>query len=270
MHTHAMQASNSRARRASPKAIPWSQFDRARYPEPALALAYDAARKLATGEYLAVEGFSRISAALSRHGAPFDLIALGASIPADEIRHAEQAVRVASLVAGRDVGDVPLDVARMRPKSPADYAASMEALDLVMVQVSAVGETLSAALLTACMRQASDPVIEPHLASIVRDEVHHARLGWYYLAWRAPQWTARERQRIADAAAIDVMQIEVRFATGRDAPRGSARAARALGVLSTPDQRRVVCDVMTDEIVPALDAIGLGASHAWRARRRAK
>jgi hypothetical protein len=26
--------------------------------------------------------------------------------------------------------------------------------------------------------------------------------------------------------------------------------------------------VMEDEIVPALDALGLGASHAWRARRR--
>jgi len=25
---------------------------------------------------------------------------------------------------------------------------------------------------------------------------------------------------------------------------------------------------MEDEIVPALDALGLGASHAWRARKR--
>jgi hypothetical protein len=28
--------------------------------------------------------------------------------------------------------------------------------------------------------------------------------------------------------------------------------------------------IMEDEIVPALDAVGLGASHAWRVRRRGK
>ena len=35
-----------------------------------------------------------------------------------------------------------------------------------------------------------------------------------------------------------------------------------------PRRRRAVRAVMEDEIVPALDALGLGASHAWRARRR--
>ena len=42
--------------------IPWTLFDRARYPEPALALAYDAASKLAKGEYSAIELFARLTA----------------------------------------------------------------------------------------------------------------------------------------------------------------------------------------------------------------
>ena len=34
--------------------------------------------------------------------------------------------------------------------------------------------------------------------ALAADEVHHARLGWYYFAWRAPTWTRPEKQRLAD------------------------------------------------------------------------
>ena len=65
-----------------------------------------------------------------------------------------------------------------------------------------------------------------------------------------------------------IVQIETRFGRGRDAPRGAQKAARALGVLDTQRQRRIVRDLMDHEIVPGLDALGLGASHAWEKRRR--
>jgi hypothetical protein len=105
-------------------------------------------------------------------------------------------------------------------------------------------------------------------SSIVADEVHHARLGWYYLAWRAPAWTRAERQRVGDRAGAYVVEIEKQFWRGRDAPEGVRAAARALGVLESEGQRRAVRAIMDDEIVPALDALGLGASHAWRQRKR--
>jgi hypothetical protein len=50
---------------------------------------------------------------------------------------------------------------------------------------------------------------------------------------------------------------------------GARTGARALGVLESKGQRETVKDVMENEIVPGLDAIGLGASHAWRVRERA-
>jgi hypothetical protein len=102
----------------------------------------------------------------------------------------------------------------------------------------------------------------------VADEVHHARLGWYYLAWRSPQWTRAQRQRVADRVGDLVVSIERRFWRGRDAPKAARTAARALGVLESVGQRAAVRAVMEDEIVPALDAIGLGTSHAWRIRER--
>jgi hypothetical protein len=246
--------------------IPWSRFDRSRYSAEALALAYDAQTKLALGEYVAVDGFARLASALALRGAPFDIVAAAARIPSDEIRHADYALRMAGLLAGRDPETIRLSMPRPPGAGQAAAALSDEALDLLMIEVPAIGETLAAALLMACRQRASDPVVRAQLTSIVGDEVHHCRLGWYYLAWRAPQWTLPQRQRLADRIGAQVIKLEQRFSRGRDAPAGSRKMARALGVLDTAGQRRVVRQVMEKEIVPALDALGLGASHAWHAR----
>jgi len=245
--------------------IPWSAFERERYPAPALALAYDAQRMLALGEYSAVGLFARFVEALARVGAPFDLVSAATRVPQDEIRHADLAFRFASLCAGRDVAVDSND--EKTPKRWNDRL-TLEELDLFAIEVIAIGETLACALLSACRDGATDPLAHAIYSNIVADEVHHARLGWYYLLWRAPQWSPADRQRVADDAGLMVMHIEPRFGTGRDAPRGAQKAARSLGVLDTARQRRVVHDVMKNEIVPGLDALGLGASHAWEKRRR--
>ena len=139
-----------------------------------------------------------------------------------------------------------------------------------MLDVSAIGETLSCSLLSACRERATDPMMRSLFTGIVVDEVHDAPLGWYYFAWRAPQWSRSERQRVADRAGEILVRIEPRFWRGRDAPPGARKAARALGVLESEGQREAVRCVMEDEIVPALDALGLGSSHAWRIRQRGR
>jgi hypothetical protein len=109
-------------------------------------------------------------------------------------------------------------------------------------------------------------------SSVLSDEVHHARLGWYYLAWRAPQWTRAEQQRVADAVGYELSKRSAAISDGREPPRGSKRALRALGVMTRAEQDAVVRRALEDEIVPAFDAFGLGASLAYRknplARRR--
>ena len=260
-HEHLLEMKSTRKKQP----IPWSKIDRAKYPAPALALAAQAQKMLATGEYGAIGLFSRIAEALSMQGAPFDLIASAARIPSDEIRHADYAIRLSSIFAAEEV---TLTLERVQMDAPRTHARDLDELDRLMVEVPAIGETLAGALLTACQRRATDPLAKAVFTSIIGDEVHHARLGWYYLAWRAPQWSHVERQRVADRAGEIVVDIERRFWTGRDAPPGSEKAARALGVLDTEGQRATIAAVMEDEIVPALDALGLGASHAWRVRRR--
>jgi hypothetical protein len=261
LHERAILEHGSRRHRP----IPFDRFERGDYPDAALRLAFDAQRALALGEYTAVDLFAQIASGLALNGAPFDIVAAATRIPSDEIRHADLAFRMARLLSDRDV-EVQFDRAPLDKQR--SHATSLEALDYTILEVSAIGETLSCALLTQCKRRATDPALRAVYASIVADEVHHARLGWYYLAWRAPQWTRAERQRVADRAGAHVMHTEVQFWRGRDAPEAARDAARALGVLESDGQRAAVRAVMEDEIVPALDALGLGASHAWRARKR--
>jgi hypothetical protein len=247
--------------------IPWSSFVRSDYPDAALRLAFDHQQKLAVGEYGAVDLFARLASALSLHGAPIDIVAAAARTISDEIRHADYCLRMASLVSGTDA------VIEVDPRGFGSVwkgPASLEELDIALLEISAIGETLAAALLMACKERATDKVAHAVFASITADEVHHARLGWYYFAWRAPQWSRAERQRAANAAGEMLMRVEPQFWHGRDAPPKSRKAAAALGVLDSVTQRSVVGRVMEDEIVPALDALGLGASHAWRARRRGR
>ncbi|MBS2012997.1 MAG: hypothetical protein JST00_08930 [Deltaproteobacteria bacterium] len=247
-------------------AIPWRSFDRTRYPAVALDLAASAHAKLATGEYGAVPLFSRITAGLAECGAPFDLIAAAARVPSDEIRHAEQAVRMMRLLSSSHrVPPVDIQMIERRwARKP-----TWRLLDRVVIESAVIGETLACGLLAACEDIAEDPTLRAGFASLVADEIHHARFGWYYLAYRTERWSKADRQHAADRAAAMLVNLESWFAIGRDAPRGARAAARALGLLDTATQRATLKDVVESEIVPALDAIGLSASHAWRARRRA-
>jgi hypothetical protein len=247
------------------KPIAWQEFERSRYPDAALALAENLFTKLAGGEYSAVALFSQITSALALTQAPIDFVAVSARVSSDEIRHADYCLRMAGLCAGHDV---QLELSPAALASDVPSALDLASLDFLMLKYAAVGETLAAALLTECRRRASDPVCRALFTSIVSDEVHHARLGWCYAAYRAPRWSHDERQRLADRVAEFVLGIEREFWRGRDAPAAAADAARALGVLDSETQRGAIADVMQSEILPGLDALGLGGSATWAIRPR--
>lgn len=244
--------------------IAYGSFDRSKYPAAALSLACDAQRSLAIGEYMAVDLFAKLAAALSVAGVPIDIVSAESRIPADEIRHTDLALQMARALGDRDE---PLEVDTERYRYLGERL-SMQDLDIAMLEMHALGESLACSLLASSRERATDPVVKAHYTALLRDEIHHARLGWHYLAWRAPQWSHEERQRVADFAGEFIVSTEQIFVRGRDAPRGAVRAARALGVLDTKAQHTAIRTVMVDEIVPGLDGLGLGASHAWRARRR--
>ncbi len=257
---HEQVLANGGKRKVTP--IPWESFERAKYPEAALRLAGLANRALASGEYGAVTMFSRITASMVLHGVPFDIVAASTRAATDELRHADYAARYASLCSGKEI------TLRIKRAALESKTMSLLQLDHLMVEATAMGEALACALLEACLDRATDPVARVYFANLIRDEVHHARLGWYYLAWRAPAWTLAERQEVANRAGRLILDVEPRFARGRQAPGDARQAAWALGVLDTEGQLSAIRGVMQDQVVPALDALGLGASHAWRSRTR--
>jgi hypothetical protein len=260
-HEHTLDAKGARSRRA----IPWATFDRSKYPEAALKVAATAQRALAHGEYGAVTLFAHMAVDLSLHGAPFDLVAASTRAASDEMRHSDYAMRLGALFAG---APLTFELDREGLRRVVGKRLAIEELDVMMLEVGVMSETLACALLSECSRRARDKVAKAVFASLVSDEVHHARLGWYYMAWRSPQWSRAERQRVADRAGEMLVGTERQFWKGRDAPAGAREAARALGVLDSESQREVVREIVEGEIVPGLDALGLGASHAWRVRRR--
>jgi len=248
-----------------PRPVPWAACDRSKFPKAAIDLAVDSYVKLAAGEYGAVQLYGALTSAMALAGLPLDLITASAAICTDEARHADYAMQMARVLTG---DDVPIPIDRDSLEAPWKKDVTLEDIDAVVLHVAAISETLSCGLVSACLDRATDTTTQAVFKNLVADEVHHARFGWHYLAWRAPQWSLAERQRLADRMARNVVGIERRYWRGRDAPASAAAAARALGVLESEGQRRIVREMMEEEVVPALDALGLGGSHAWRLRER--
>ncbi len=248
-----------------PKALPWTAFDRSAHAEAALGLATHLHRGLARGEYAAIGLFAELAAGLSFTGAPLDFIHAATVVSGDEARHAEYCVRMATLCHG---AEVPIEVAANDLHASLAPLVNIEEVDFAMLQLVAFSETLATGLLAECQRRAKDRLSRALFRALISDEVHHARLGWYYAAYRSPQWSLAERQRLADRVSGFVVEVERQFWVGRDAPPAAAASARALGILDSKAQRAVIRDVMENEIVPALDALGFSGSRVWSVRRR--
>lgn len=249
----------------APKPLPWAAFERSQHSEAALRLAVDLWSGLARGEYAAIGLFAEVVAGLTFTGAPFDFVYAATQVSADETRHAEHCVRMAALCAG---GDSPIAVNAASLNASLAPLVDVEEVDFTMVHHVALSETLAVALLGECQRRATDRLSRALFTALISDEIHHARLGWYYAAHRSPQWTLAERQTLADRTAEFVMSVEEEFWMGRDAPAAAAASARALGILDSKTQRRVIRDAMENEVIPGLDALGFGASRVWPLRRR--
>jgi hypothetical protein len=242
------------------RAIAFSDFVPGHYAQEALALASNQYGALARGERSAIGLFARLAAALDAFAAPREFVLAATAAAHDEARHAQYCEEFA-VRCGFDPSALPAAAAPVEQEP-----RSLIELDVAMLRSVALSETLAAALLMACRRGAREPVARALLTTLIADEIHHARLGWYYATSRSPSWSTDERQQVADALAEAVICIESEFHQGRDAAPPFDRSTRALGVLRTDLQRSCIQDVVQNEILPGLDALGLNASKAWQNR----
>ena len=199
--------------------IPWRRFERERYPQAALALAAGFQRDLAVGELLAVDGFSRVAAALALLAAPLDC----SSARPRACRRTRFAMPITTCACSRSSRAArstrrarrsrPTSCRRARARTPGGRRRSPRSTCGCSRSRSSARRWRARCSSSAGGRR-SDPVAGALYRSVVADEIHHARLGWYYLAWRSAAWTARDRARLAGA---------------RRRPLARGAAARGLG-----------------------------------------
>lgn len=129
----------------------------------------------ALGEHASVASFAAFSLQLMVNGAPFSLLAGAAQANADEVRHAELALALASRFAGTEisVGAFPrVAIADLRAQTIGELAEAV-------LREGCVGETLS---VLESARQVDDDagiseIERTVLHGIVRDELKHSALA---------------------------------------------------------------------------------------------
>jgi len=180
----------------------------------------------------------------------------------DELRHARLCAETGVLLgAPRPQYDV--GVLRARLQTLTDTRSRL--LSLLLIEV-AIGETLSTAFFSAGKQLAREPHTRRVLATILRDEVRHARLGWRAVAELGQGATAM----LATEARKGLLGLERDLAIPAlrrlEAGEPFDPALAELGVL--PPEVRVETFYKTIEtsIVPRLDALGLDGTLAWRDR----
>jgi hypothetical protein len=158
---HEMRADGKATRR--PKPVDWSAFDRRRFPKAALDLALESSLAQASAEYGAIQFYARLTSALTMAGLPLDFVTASASICTDEARHADYALQMARAVTGEDV---PARIEREPLLTPWAEGGSLEEIDLAILHVAAISETLACALMTAGLEGVTDATSKAFLANL--------------------------------------------------------------------------------------------------------
>jgi hypothetical protein len=202
-------------------------------------------------------------------GAPAPVLSLACRASLDEVRHAELFTNLTRCYSGRDEAPTP----GVSPL-PDDSALSLTELAAVEALHLCVGaETYSTALLHTLHANATDPVVRAAVAVVLSDELHHARMGWSYLAsLLAPSPSAaktsgeslrevlqRELVSTFDGLAKGMFGDPERWPDERLSGADLA-IARGHGYLTLAEQHALFCETVRDVWLPGLSALGLDPS----------
>ena len=211
-------------------------------------------------EHASVASFARFSMALLACGAPPALVSASQQAGADEIRHAQLALSLASVYAGSPLDLGPLDI-----EGAFAGAMTLEATTISTVIEACVGETLAAIEIAACAGVATAPAVREALSSIAEDETRHAELGWAFVRWAASAGGARLRAHIA-------LAFEQAFDKAGDppsiAPEDDLPGAASHGFLPASEVAYLRRKAIADVLRPAAAALtadfgpGRGALHS--------
>lgn len=192
-------------------------------------------------------------------GAPSELVRASVQAAADEVRHAELCLGLASRYAGAPVGPGRLDTTEPGGQAPVEVTT----VALAVLEEGGLGETTAALLAARAAELATDPAARAALLEIAGDEARHAELAWRFVAWAVSVAGARLQEAIGQALR------RARPALVADhAPNGDASRLAQHGWLSGAERNAVARQALRQVVGPCGQALlSTAAVGAWSGHR---
>ncbi|MFT3712200.1 MAG: ferritin-like domain-containing protein [Archangium sp.] len=247
--------------------IDWASFNRSQFDEASLETARTLWSHRAFTEFHSLTHFSQLSSQLHLLGAPLDWSGAFARMVSDEVRHTELCLRMVEALGGsRDLTLPSLDGVHQTVPQGTLRAHVRR----TVISAFCIGETLSGRMFKRCLAGANVPLARDVVTAILVDETFHSELGWELgaLLMRPDEAVATE----VAALEAELPKLFADFAQQCLATK-SAAWARAqpefddgpnFGTMSTAGYAHAFYEGMEHDVVPGLEAIGLGhARAAW-------
>ncbi len=245
--------------------IPWATLQPARHAvwSREAAAAQWAARAEAAHHTSARA--AHLLASLLQLGAPLELVGALTRMVSDACRHTELCAKL-SVMLGRE--PLIFTVACLEPLE--DWGAIV----IEVLVLGGIARAIAMRTMEALHVVSTEPVPEQLALQLGEDDDAHAQLAWETLRWSLERLDAPSLLAVQRALPSLLAAVELRCGGGPellDALAGlevdiAPGEVENLGVLSQQQRALIFYDALSERLLPALDALGLNASAAWRRR----
>ena len=148
-------------------------------------------------------------------------------------------------------------------------ATPLEAVTRNILSTCCLAETVAVAIISAEREEMPSGDLRRLLGTILADEVGHARFGWRFLAEAAPDFDAAMRDRLGAYLRLAFASLEEHELVGLPITARFPAEAAAFGLCNGREARELFYATVNEVVIPRLEAHGLPAADAWRARAAA-
>jgi hypothetical protein len=201
----------------------------------------------AQSELTASQVFAGLARDCSRGDVPAVVAELSERAVEDERFHAILSAHVAAHYLGAPPPE-PVPAGSALRFESCDAAL---ALGLRLILHSALNETVAAAYLRECHREAASPLMRAATRELLRDEIDHARIGWAYLA------SAELGPRMRENFCRELPALLSLVTRAWHEPLTEAEYPLGHGILSLERTREVMAHALKDLALPGLATFGL-------------
>jgi hypothetical protein len=212
--------------------------------------------KRARSELRVAAAFARITIDLVETGSDPPVLELAARAVGDEVRHASLWLSAASRYRG---SDLPWPEPGSAELPTYEGAEPWLLPALRVVGMTCINETIASVRLRDSIEAAAGAVVRDAMRAILADEIHHARIGWAYLA--SPRLTPEIRAAVSTwlvrllRANLGALFDDVESSLSSD-------ALSAHGIPSAAQTRQVAAAAVHEIVLPGFAHVGIDVAEA--------